>query len=237
MKDYSGGQCGQRAIVSSYEKGKYALALVRKRLSPVLVEIDPLTRRGAMTLREARRLLPDYLPHELLYRIDGYRGVLLTVKAGTTEEECMTRLQAGHDGRVTLLRFDGQPRGQLVVVPELSVANLVDVRPAYATLLEQVVSLYVEARGEACECYRNDPRDPGVCYICFHRAVIAIDSKVVEVWQQWTTEMLDRTGSVRGKSDEVRRRLAELRQEASVLEQRVRASETCLAELDSRLSL
>jgi len=237
MKDYSGGQFGQRAIVTSYEKGKYALALVRNRLSPGVVEIDPQTRWGVMTLREARRLLPDYLPHEILYRIEGYRGVLLTTKAGTTETACMTRLQAGHDGRVTLLRYDGQPRGQLVGVAEPSVASLLDVRPAYAVLLEQVVSLYVEARGSECECYRYDPREPGVCYICFHRAAISIDSKVVEVWQQWTTEMLDRTGSVRGKSDEVRQRLAELRQEASELEQRVRASETCLSELDGHLGL
>ena len=37
------------------------------------------------------------------------QGVLLTTKAGTTETACMTRLQAGHDGRVTLLRYDGQP--------------------------------------------------------------------------------------------------------------------------------
>jgi predicted nuclease with TOPRIM domain len=49
--------------------------------------------------------------------------------------------------------------------------------------------------------------------------------------------MLDRTGSVRGKSDEVRQRLAELRQEASELEQRVHASETCLSELDGHLGL
>lgn len=236
MKDYSGGQFGQSAIVASYEKGKYALALVRRRLSPDAVEIDPLTRRGALTLREARRLLPDYLPHEILYRIDGYRGVLLTTKAGIDETDCITRLQAGHDKRVTLLRFDGQPRGQLVGVPEPELSDLVDVRPAYAALLGQVVDLYVEAVGEECECYRLDPREPGECYICFHRAVIPIDSKVVEVWQQWTAEMLDRTGSVRRKSEGMRRCLAVLRGQASELEQRVRASETCLAELDARLS-
>jgi len=74
MKDYSNGQFEQRAIVTSSEKGKYVLALVRRRLSADAVEIDPLTRRGAMALREARRLLPDYLPHEVLYRIEGYRG-------------------------------------------------------------------------------------------------------------------------------------------------------------------
>lgn len=40
MKDYSNGQFAQRAIVASrYEKGKYALALVRKRLSADVVEI------------------------------------------------------------------------------------------------------------------------------------------------------------------------------------------------------
>ncbi len=235
MKDYSNGQFEQRAIVASYEKGKYALALVRKRLEACAVEIDPLTRRGAMTLREARRLLIDYLPHEMLYRIEGYRGVLLTTKAGTTEAECTARLQAGHDRAVTLLRFDGQQRGLLVGIPKEASARLVDVRPEYAALLELAVSLYALAIGEECECYRYDPREPGVCSICFHRAVIAVDSKVVEVWQAWVTEMLDCTGSVRRKSDEVRRRLAALRQEASELEQRVCASETCLLELEASI--
>src|SRR6266700_4146611 len=159
MKDYSNGQFEQRAIVASYEKGKYALALVRRRLSADAVEIDPLTRRGAMALREARRLLPDYLPHEMLYRIEGYRGVLLTTKAGVSEAECAARLQAGHDGRVTLLRFDGQPRAQLIGVPREAVAILVDVRPAYAALLEQAVSLYAEAAGSECECDKYDARD------------------------------------------------------------------------------
>lgn len=235
MKDYSQGQFEQSAIVASVEKGKYALALVRRRLSAEAVEIDPLTRRGALALREARRLLPDYLPHEMLYRIEGYRGVLLTTKAGVSEAECVSRLQAGHDARVTLLRFDGMLRAQLIGVPLEAVASLVDVRPAYAALLEQAVSLYVEAIGEECECYKYDSRDPGVCHICFHRAVIPVDSKVVEVWQQWVLEMLDRTGSVRRKSLDVRSRLAELRQEASALEQRVQVSEECLAELDARL--
>jgi hypothetical protein len=236
MKDYSNGQFEQRAIVAArYEKGKFALALVRKRFSAVEVEIDPSTRRGALTLREARRLLVEYLPHEMLYRIEGYRGVLLTTKAGTNEAECTARLQAGHDREVTLLRFDGQPRGLLIGIPKEASARLVDVRPEYAALLELAVSLYVEAIGEECECYRYDPREPGVCSICFHRAVIAVDSKVVEVWQAWVTEMLDRTGSVRRKSDEVRLRLAALRQEASELEQRVCASETCLMELEASI--
>lgn len=237
MKDYSNGQFEQRAIVTSSEKGKYALTLVRRRLSADAVEIDPLTGRGALALREARRLLPDYLLHEMLYRIEGYRGVLLTTKAGTTEAECAARLQTGHDGRVTLLRFDGQPRAQLIGVPMEVVASLVDVRPAYAALLEQAVTLYVEAIGEECECYRYDSRDPGVCNICFHRAVIPIDSKVVEVWQQWVMEMLDCTGSVSRKSPEVRQCLAALWQEAGALEQRVQASEACLAKLDRRLNL
>jgi hypothetical protein len=234
MKDYSNGQFAQRAIVAArYEKGKYALTLVRKRLSADVVEIDPLTRRGAMTLREARRLLIDYLPHEMLYRIEGYRGVLLTIKAGTHEAECAARLQAGHDREVTLLRFDGQPRGLLVGIPAEAMARLVDVRTGYAALLEQVVSLYTLAIDEECECYRYDPRDPGVCFICFHRAVIAVDSKVVEVWQSWVKDLLDRTRSVRGKSDEVRQQLAALGQKASELELRVRASESCLAELEA----
>lgn len=238
MKDYSNGHFAQKAIVAARdEKGKYALALVRKRISAAAVEIDPLTRRGAMTLREARGLLVDYLPHEMLYRIEGYRGVLLTTKAGTNEAECAARLQAGHDKKVTLLRFDGQPRGLLVGIPAEATGRLVDVRPDYAALLERAVSLYVEAVGEECECYRYDPREPGECHICFHRSTIAVDSKVVEVWQAWVTEMLDRTGSVRGKSDEARRRLAELRQEASALEQRVCASEACLAEMEASLGL
>jgi hypothetical protein len=190
-----------------------------------------------MTLREAHRLLIEYCPHEMLYRIEGYRGVLLTIKAGTHEAECAARLQAGHDREVTLLRFDGQPRGLLVGVPAEASAPLVDVRPEYAALLEQAVSLYALAIGEECECHRYDPREPGECYICFHRAAIAVDSKVVEVWQSRVTEMLDRTGSVRRKNDEVRQRLAALRQEARALEQRVCTSETCLAELGASLGL
>lgn len=83
------------------------------------------------------------------------------------------------------MRFDGQPRAQLIGVPLEAVASLVDVRPAYAALLEQVVSLYVEAIGEECECYRYDSRDS------------------------------DCTGSISRKSPEVRQRLAALRQEAS----------------------
>jgi len=136
---------------------------------------------------------------------------------------------------VTLLRFDGQPRAQLIGVPREAVASLVDVRPAYAALLEQAVSLYAEAAGSECECDKYDARDPGVCYICFHRAVIPIDSKVVEVWQLWVIEMLECTGSVRRKSPEVRSRLAALRQEASALEQQVQDSEACLAQLDACL--
>ena len=105
---------------------------------------------------------------------------------------------------------------------------------------ERVAALYQRGRSlpaevlERCAAALRPYVPPGASRVVDVGAGTGI---FAEAWPQWVMEMLDCTGSVSRKSPEVRQRLAALWQEAGALEQRVQASEACLAELDRRLNL
>jgi len=93
-------------------------------------------------------------------------------------------------------------------------------RAAYRVLLCRALDLYRELTGEDCICYRYDPRDPGVCFLCFHTPLAGEGEKVAAIWQTWVEEAIRFLSEIELLSREEYERVEAIKQEARALDQR-----------------